>query len=778
MPLTIVLPTPGNYTVTDNGIPGDNTFVIKDASGNVISTFVNPGDTLNFAASVAGVNLTLDFGESLGATNVTVGDLTNAAVTPDNVIVNQLQTAGTVTLVANQAISERGLDAAADIVASSVVLSAGTGVGAGSAIEMQTGTLEAETATGGIALTNFGTLQVGGASDQVNGVEVATSGDIKLTVYGTLALGDNTGLQTVKGGSTSGNITLKAVGFDSDLLANADGDAVTAPNGNMILTAGRDVSFGTVGVDYDNDVRASGSVSVTAGRDFLIDGFSDLASDDFGNSTGGGVTIKTGRNIGLLNAAGNDASVSANGTAGANATLTTGAGGTLTLNATSSAALFSNSGNVSVLADHLLISGSSGITTVVGEVDIKAATTGRGFVLGSASDAAMAVELSDAELDRIFAPTLAIGSQSYGTITTISDISPANVQDLKLSSASTIQIDNALTVLSDLIVRAGDNVILGSLSSITAASISALADWVQGDGGAGGAGVFLGSISASPINLSGGAQADYLRGVEGTDQTVHGNDGRDTIISSGEGHYFGDAGNDTMFAGVTSSGAEVLDGGAGTDTLDTTLYSGDYTINLVTGVTNYVGESFIHFENVTTGGGLDNITGTGTANVIDSGTGNDTVNAAGGDDTINGNDGNDHLMGRTGADTINGGIGDDLIDGGLDKDRMTGGAGNDVFLFRDGETVLPRGSADVINDFAQGQDHIDLSAMDANVNAAGNQVFTFINGNAFTHTAGELHYVQNSGFTFVEGDTDGNGTADFAITLIGTYALAGADFVL
>ena len=48
MPLNLIFTNPGTYTIEDNGIPGDNTSVIKDGSGTVIFTFAHPADSLGF----------------------------------------------------------------------------------------------------------------------------------------------------------------------------------------------------------------------------------------------------------------------------------------------------------------------------------------------------------------------------------------------------------------------------------------------------------------------------------------------------------------------------------------------------------------------------------------------------------------------------------------------------------------------------------------------------------------------------------------------------------
>jgi len=409
MPLNLIFITAGTYTIEDNGVPGDNTSVIKDESGTVIFTFIHPVDSLGFTVSAPGVNLVVNITDSLGAADFTIGSLTDPAVTPDSIVVQNVNTTGTVTLVSNGSITEGGNDAAADIVAGELILSAQTGVGTSvNAIDTQVAALEAETVTGGIAIGNFGSVQIGGISADVDGLDVVTSGSIRLTNVGTILLGDDTGPETVHGGSTSGNVALTAIGFDADIIATTDQDAINAPGGAITLQAGRDIAFGIIGADFDNDVRARGSVTVEAGRDFLIDGFSDLASDDFGGATGGSATITAGRNIHVRNVAGTDGSITASGSSGADVILTTGAGGALILDAPTSGAVTSFNGNVVVNADRVLIAAASGITAS-GEIFIRPVTAGRDIVLGSAGDADFALELSDADGDRLFASTVTIG---------------------------------------------------------------------------------------------------------------------------------------------------------------------------------------------------------------------------------------------------------------------------------------------------------------------------------------------------------------------------------
>jgi Ca2+-binding RTX toxin-like protein len=87
------------------------------------------------------------------------------------------------------------------------------------------------------------------------------------------------------------------------------------------------------------------------------------------------------------------------------------------------------------------------------------------------------------------------------------------------------------------------------------------------------------------------------------------------------------------------------------------------------------------------------------------------------------------MYGEDGNDTLNGGAGNDTLNGGAGKDTLTGDTlpeevGNDWFVYvltSDSPTGVE--NHDVITDFASGEDKIDLSAIDADAAAAGNQVF-------------------------------------------------------
>ncbi len=144
---------------------------------------------------------------------------------------------------------------------------------------------------------------------------------------------------------------------------------------------------------------------------------------------------------------------------------------------------------------------------------------------------------------------------------------------------------------------------------------------------------------------------------------------------------------------------------------------------------------------------------------------------------LTGNSGNNLLEGKGGTDILNGGDGNDTLNGGAGRDVLIGGAGNDRFVFSNLSDSKPaRDGMDLIKDFGKG-DIIDLSGIDANSTASGNQSFKFIGSQEFTKQAGELNVVKEDGNTFVQGDSNGDGVADFQVALLGQPSLTASSFV-
>jgi Ca2+-binding RTX toxin-like protein len=278
--------------------------------------------------------------------------------------------------------------------------------------------------------------------------------------------------------------------------------------------------------------------------------------------------------------------------------------------------------------------------------------------------------------------------------------------------------------------------------------------------------------SAVSLVIDGTRWADTITDSSGND-TINADRGNDTLDASAGGADTVNAGDgrDTIYFGAKFADNDTVDGGSGDDTL---VLAGNYGGGVVLGADTLAGVEAIVLEPGTGAGLFDYALTTDDANVAAGAT--LVVDAsrlrAGEDLTFDGSaetDGRFEIAGGRGADVLGGGAG---------ADQLTGNAGADTFRYGDAaESGV--GSADRIRDFTRGSDHIDLSGIDADTGAAGDQAFAWIGGGAFSGTAGELRAERVRGDWQVSGDTDGDGAADFLIlvNVAGPGALASADFI-
>lgn len=195
-------------------------------------------------------------------------------------------------------------------------------------------------------------------------------------------------------------------------------------------------------------------------------------------------------------------------------------------------------------------------------------------------------------------------------------------------------------------------------------------------------------------------------------------------------------------------------------------------------------------------GGDDVVHGRGGNDSIHGGDGNDQLSGDAGNDKLYGDAGNDILRGGPGQDRIWGGRGEDMIfgaaandrlRGGADDDHIVGGKGHDVMWGGGGADVFDfnfasqstnaRSGRDLIKDFTH-QDTIDVHTIDADKTHAGNQDFDFIGRQQFHDEAGELRFARHGSDTFIYGDVNGDGKADFTIQLDDGMKLTASDFML
>ena len=154
-----------------------------------------------------------------------------------------------------------------------------------------------------------------------------------------------------------------------------------------------------------------------------------------------------------------------------------------------------------------------------------------------------------------------------------------------------------------------------------------------------------------------------------------------------------------------------------------------------------------------------------------------------------------------GDDKIWGGDGDDWISGGHGADSLWGGSGADKFVFGSQTPINPNyitpyshvldtgvgdDARDVIFDFTQGEDKIDLSLLLTlgyrflNINDA----YTFIGTSEFSGNGPEVRYEIEGGRTIIQLDGQSyynrgvDGQVDAEIELVGKIALERDDFIL
>ncbi|MFL6972581.1 MAG: calcium-binding protein, partial [Xanthobacteraceae bacterium] len=307
--------------------------------------------------------------------------------------------------------------------------------------------------------------------------------------------------------------------------------------------------------------------------------------------------------------------------------------------------------------------------------------------------------------------------------------------------------------------------------------------------------VFAGGGDDRLIGLSGD---DSFTGGAGND-LLEGGAGNDTLVGDGEAGatgndlLFGNAGDDVLVGG---SGDDSLWGGAGADRLD----GGD-------------GFDYAGYGDATAGVGIDltadSSTWTGDAHgdtlisieAYDLTVFNDVFRGADGDDKVVARAGDDQLFGGGGNDTLVGDEGNDILSGGVGADVLMGGQGADIFKY----TAVEESSGAVVNgvlqiddvtDFTQGEDKIDLSAIDANGALAGNQAFTFLDALPpsnvdVDHPAGSddpapitdwtglvWSVADGNGHTMIFVSTDADADAEMQIYMPQTIQLHASDFIL
>lgn len=259
--------------------------------------------------------------------------------------------------------------------------------------------------------------------------------------------------------------------------------------------------------------------------------------------------------------------------------------------------------------------------------------------------------------------------------------------------------------------------------------------------------------------FKGGNFAEMVSDSFGSDKITLGG-GNDTFIAFG-----GDGdGKDGLMGNPV---ADSVDGGTGVDTYDgsqvveasgtgirVNLDGADHE-GILKGTARDGSGVYIDtlkgFENVTGSSFEDVVYGSSAANVISGGAGND------------------YLYGLAGNDVIDGGNDNDRVAGGLGADILRGGSGEDSFYYMDiKDSGLTKATRDVIEDYVENSDNLDLSLLDADTRTGGvNDAFGMIltTSNFVVGVAQTLRIYQTAIGWMIDGEVTGDGKADFSIAV-------------
>lgn len=655
------------------------------------------------------------------------------------------------------------------------------------------------------------------------GAALAATGAWKVTVNGSIS-GDLAGIALFSGNTASSTITIGADGQVGGVqFAVLAASSAVIKNSGVIIGAFDGIAIQTAGT------RAITNSGLIKGTDFSIIDDDGLSNDKVTNSGtldgavslgGGNDTLKNSGTIngnvllgdgtdtltnsgiitGLISAGSGTNKITNSGTI--TGQITTGSGDDTLTNSNTITGLVDLGGGTNKVTNSGTLSGvigGSGNDTVSNSKTIGAVSLGTGANKITNSGTITNV-IGDSGNDTISNSKTIVGLVSLGDGTNILNNSGTIALGTGIATpvtggSGTDTVSNSGTIDGNINLGAGNDKLTNSKLITGSVFMSPGNDVLNNSGTINGAvsmgtgdnivinsGTITGIVSFGSGNdtYTGGAKVDIVQDDQGND-----------IYKLG-------GGNDIYKAtGTTLDGQDFIDAGAGIDLYDAQAGVFKAVINL---------DNVAHDRAPFKAAGTDAVAANTAFGLSVAGPNTDTIrgfenaNGGTGDDVIYGSAAANHLRGMDGADVLYGYAGNDVLDGGAGADELYGGAGKDiltggteadVFLyFMTTDSGTTAATRDVITDFQDGVDLIDLSKIDANTKNAPltDDAFTYLNIDSsaipaimFTGVAGQLRSYWTANGFIIEGDVNGDAKADFSIELVDpTHAivLTSADFLL
>ncbi len=412
-----------------------------------------------------------------GPLNINVGNITVASTNGNNISLSETGPmtiaaittggAGNISLTSTSSIDDTGAMPAI-VTTGSLTLASGSaiGSGAGGSLSVNVGTLNV-TSSGGtnIAIDETGPMTIGS-------IATGGAGNITLVSTATIDDGNDAGDNIV----TTGTLSLTSNGVIGG--ANAQGLNINTGHVSVTSSGGNHITITDSGALTVTSVSTGGAGNITLQGTSIND--TDAVDDANANIVTTGNVILTAT-TGSIGTSANELDIDAG--AGVNAIIASATSGNVYIEETAGAVSFGNvtasaatgmlqvkspdltlpaltnfqGANITLIVDNLDVSNSANLNAGTGAVNFQTRTITRAMDLGTATGTGL--NISDAELARVTAGTIVLGSDTYqGTL---------NFGAIDLSQENVHLTINTTGVITDVSVGESANIILGNNRNLT-----------------------------------------------------------------------------------------------------------------------------------------------------------------------------------------------------------------------------------------------------------------------------------------------------------------------